>query len=308
MDVEVLPAIGEGQETQKREILALRNGVPGDQVPEADRSVKAAPWCDVLRAELARKNGIETQAAPMRQLQDMLALALEPLGNRVPFALYTMKQFRDCSQPDRACYQSLLRVSRSLEEVYDVREIEEPLVLRIHEFPTQPIVSLLGLVAQNVTGPDMGISWELQPIRPFAVRATMKEAEGVRLLDHVGAHRWHIDGDENDADDRHDKDCNGDEIPYLRTGPISRSERASSGESTRATLAGLQRRHTNSRRSRVCTRNASRRTTQSRRSTPSIRRPCSRRSSHVSGATPRTLAGSMGVARSRRHTGGGSKA
>jgi hypothetical protein len=143
--------------------------------------VEADNWCAVLREELARKKLLDAKERTHDNLQDMLALSLELLGNRQPFSLYTVKQFRDVGDPDRACYQEIVRVPRSFGSVYDLREIEEPLVLRLHEFPTQPLVEILGLVGQNVSDPDTGIVWEMEPVRPFALRVRMEEALGERL-------------------------------------------------------------------------------------------------------------------------------
>ena len=50
--------------------------------------------------------------------------------------MFALKQFRDVVDPAKACYQSLVRVSRAFEEVVDLREIEETLRVRIHDFPT----------------------------------------------------------------------------------------------------------------------------------------------------------------------------
>jgi hypothetical protein len=76
------------------------------------------------------------------------AMGLQLLGNRVPFSMFTMKQFRDNANPDDACYQSIVRIQRTLIEVLDLREIEEPLVIRMHDFPTQPLVQTLGLIGK----------------------------------------------------------------------------------------------------------------------------------------------------------------
>jgi hypothetical protein len=199
MHAEVLPVIGEGQQSQMRKLVELVQGAPGENVGEAEWRVSADEWCALLRKELERKKGVEANAGTNRRLQNLLALALELLGNRQSFALYTMKQFRDVGDPDRACYQSVVRVPRSFTNVYDVREIEEPLIVRLYEFPTQPIVEALGLVGQNVSATDTAITWELQPVRPFTLRVTMEEGLGERILHHTADGRWR-GPDKNDDD------------------------------------------------------------------------------------------------------------
>jgi hypothetical protein len=190
MHAEVLPVIGEGQQSQMRKLVELIEGMPGEDVGEVEWRVNADWWCALLRKELDRKKNVEAHAGTNRYLQNLLALALEVLGNRQPFALYTMKQFRDVADPDRACYQSVVRVPRSFTNVYDVREIEEPLIVRLYDFPTQPIVEMLGLVGQNVSATDTAIAWELQPVRPFTLRVTMEEGLGERILHHSADGTW----------------------------------------------------------------------------------------------------------------------
>jgi hypothetical protein len=197
MHAEVLPVIGEGQQSQLRKLVELVQGVPGEDVGEAEWRVNADGWCALLRRELDRKKNVEANVGTNKSLQNLLALTLELLGNHQPFALYTMKQFRDVADPDRACYQSVVRVPRSFTNVYDVREIDEPLIVRLYDFPTQPIVEALGLVGQNVSATDTAIAWELQPVRPFTLRVTMEEGLGERILHHSADGTWQ---DQDDGD------------------------------------------------------------------------------------------------------------
>ena len=198
MHAEVLPVIGEGQRSEMRRLVQINQGVPGTNVAEETWRVDAESWCALLRQELGRKKSVEANPEKNESLLNLQALALELLGNSRPFALYTMKQFRDVADPDRACYQSVVRVPRRLTKVYDVREIEEPLTVRLHEFPTQPIVETLGLIGQNVSATGTAIAWELQPVRPFTLRVTMEEGLGERLLYHPGDGVWKIKGQDDD--------------------------------------------------------------------------------------------------------------
>ena len=89
----------------------------------------------------------------------------------MPFSLYTLKQIRDVADPLKACYQSLVRVPRILDEVFDLREIDETLRVRIHEFPSLKLVQQLGIVARTVREGGAGIVYGTQAIRPFYIRA-----------------------------------------------------------------------------------------------------------------------------------------
>ena len=120
------------------------------------------------------------------------ALALELLGNKVPVSLYTLKQFRDVVDPDKACYQSLVRVSRVFDEIFDVREIEETIRVRIHDFPTLKVVESLGILAKTIHQGGTGITYGTQAIRPFYIRATIDEPLGERLLSRAGTLPWEL--------------------------------------------------------------------------------------------------------------------
>jgi hypothetical protein len=144
---EVLPVVGEGERAVRREIVEIRSGTP--VVPNADLAwrVLGDRWTAILGGELKRKKwmsvrGRGSEGGGISEVKRARALALEILGNRVPISVYTMKQFRDNADPDAACYQSIVRVDRTLAEVLDLREIEEPMVVRINDFPTQSIVEV----------------------------------------------------------------------------------------------------------------------------------------------------------------------
>lgn len=185
---EVSPVIGEGQKTVVREVLEIREGVIADDTLGQVWRVTADRWAAMLRGELQRKKQAKALAPDV--LKNARALALELLGNRVPISAFTLKQVRDVGEPMRACYQSLVRVQRTLSDVRDVREIETPLIVRLHEYPTSPIKSLLGLVAKPLQEHGAGILWALQPVRPFWILATVEESLGECLMSRAAGHKW----------------------------------------------------------------------------------------------------------------------
>jgi hypothetical protein len=180
VDAEVLPALGEGQKAEMRSIVETSCRNPDRARSSLESRVTDDRWCDVLKEELTRK--LEIKQEERGDVQSMLALALELLGNNQPFALFTLKQFRDVSDPDRACYQALVRVSRAFRELHDLREIEQPLAVTVHDFPTQQLCKRLGLVGAKLSEDPSGIAWELEPVRPFWVRVTLTEGLGEPLL------------------------------------------------------------------------------------------------------------------------------
>jgi hypothetical protein len=174
--VEVFPALGEGQEAERRDIVSLVQGELGFNNGRDAWRPWFGPWASKLKDELERKKRLEWNN--FESLRNLLALSLEVLGNRQPFSLYTVKQFRDVEDPDVACYRSVVRIPRWFSTVFDLREIEDPLIVRMHNYPTHPIVDVLGLDHLDVSDPGSGNAYELQPVRPFTLRVTLHEEKG----------------------------------------------------------------------------------------------------------------------------------
>jgi hypothetical protein len=210
VDAEVYTALHAGQSAAIYPLIEI-SARDFAGIGEPDSRANPSEWAEVLRSEKASKKN--TRHAHRDQMEIARALALELLGNpslttcdrdnrrrerpatglsddRVPVSLYTLKQIRDVTDPLKACYQSLVRVPRIFDEVFDLREIEETLRVRIHEFPSLQIVERLGIVAKTVREEGAGIVYGTQAIRPFYVRATIHELHGECLLRRAGSARW----------------------------------------------------------------------------------------------------------------------
>ncbi len=123
-------------------------------------------------------------------LQRARALAIEILANERPVNVFTMKQFRDVHDPSRAAYQSLVRIERTIKTLFELREIEEPLHLRIQEYPSLPLIQLLGLVATLASDQKGGVTYMLRPVRPFWMRMAWNESLGKRMMYRCGSEEW----------------------------------------------------------------------------------------------------------------------
>jgi hypothetical protein len=185
---EVLPAVGEGQGTRMGTLIDIIGGDTTAGVSTYEGRVTADRWAAILIDEQARKK--QTAFDNDKALYTARHLALQILGNHVPVSLYTMKQFRDVTDPDNACYQAIVCVPRILDEVLDIREMEQPMTVRIHEFPTEPLVATLGLVGKLVQDDGAGMVYAIQPVRPFSLNVTMDEELGVRLMSRAGRLDW----------------------------------------------------------------------------------------------------------------------
>lgn len=188
LSTEVLPSLFLGQQAEERTVLEIHQS--DVLTPDDARGWQAiaAQWGQTLlrdhRAKVTKKRDHPEGFACLK------ALALELLANEEPFNEITLKQFRDATSPIHACYQATVLIQRSLEEVYQIEEIEERMHVRIHRYPTLPIVELLGLQVkkQELSG---GVEVDtLQPIRPFWLRAALRQELGKNLSWRIGATQW----------------------------------------------------------------------------------------------------------------------
>ncbi len=199
MDAEVWPAFGEGQKSRIEPVIEISHRVPNAGLPDADPDGAPLLWAETLRLELAAKNAVkqlfsdqEAVVKPPTFFRIARALSLELLGNRTPFSIYTMKQFRDVRDPDRACYQEFLRMPRVLKDVIDIREIEETLVVRIHDYASLKIAETLGIVAPTADDSGAGIVYTAQAIRPFYITGTLVEPPGEPITMRAGSREWEL--------------------------------------------------------------------------------------------------------------------
>ena len=198
MEAEVWPAFGVGQSARQETIVEISHRVPNAGLGNTESHDTPYLWAETLRVELGTKKGTkvrfgfdETGANP-NYFQMARALSLELLGNRTPFAIYTLKQIRDVREPNKACYQEFLRVPRVLKEVFGVEEIEETLVVHLHDFPSLKIAETLGIIAPTIIDTGTGIVHSVQAIRPFFIHADLDEPLAERLLVRAGTPDWKL--------------------------------------------------------------------------------------------------------------------
>jgi len=185
---EVFTALHAGQKASIQPLFEISLKDDSATFGKWDSRVNPENWAELQRSELKTKNARALLYPD--EYSDARSLALEILGNRVPVALYTLKQFRDVADPGKACYQALIRVSRAFEEVIDLREDEEIFRVRLHDFPTLPLVNTLGIVATTFSENETGVSYETQAVRPFYIRAKITEEKGEELLSRSGTSEW----------------------------------------------------------------------------------------------------------------------
>ena len=100
---------------------------------------------------------------------------------------YSLKQFRDAKDPNNACYQAVINAPSQL-KVKEIRELSHQTHVRIHKYPTQPIVETLGLVHKGSDA--MSSEYILEAYRPFFIRADMTTLLGDCVCARAGTRDW----------------------------------------------------------------------------------------------------------------------
>ncbi|MEO8596004.1 MAG: hypothetical protein ABI759_21970 [Candidatus Solibacter sp.] len=191
MEAEVWPAVGADQKAVTQKLIEIIEHADDSGMGEVNSPDVPYQQAEQLRLEQGSKKSIKARYPGCCKVAR--ALALELLGNRTPFSMYTMKQFRDVTDPDKACHQAITRVKRVLKEVLDVREIEQPLTVQIHDYPSLQIVETLGLVAVTPSEQhETGIVYLAQAVRPFYIHGTIDEPLADRVADRTGLENWTI--------------------------------------------------------------------------------------------------------------------
>jgi len=190
MDTEAFPALHLGQ---KGELCTLLEIDERDVLPYNDDvgwRMVADSWGEELVDELRRKG--EERLAEPEVVRDVKALALELLAYQLPFNWINLKQYRDANDTERACYQAAVHIQRSITRIYDMREIEQAVHVRVHRLSGHPIVERLGLKIKSVDSVDGKVIDNLQPLRPFWMRVSIKEELGTVAAWRATDEAWHV--------------------------------------------------------------------------------------------------------------------
>jgi hypothetical protein len=198
----VLPVVQLGQKAVERVVIEV---LEGDPIPPEDeerwRHV-AQGWGRRLKEELLDKRRITLENA--EAFGRARAHALRLLCEQGPIRHINLKQFRDAEHPTKACYQAVVEVEREITQVHHIEEIETALHVRIHRYPTQPIVDTLGLVSvTEEVSPGGVLVHVMEPVRPFWMKVSLKEHLGRNLFVRAGSGVWcSAPGEEPPADVR----------------------------------------------------------------------------------------------------------
>jgi hypothetical protein len=190
LDTEAFPALHLGQKGQQCTLLEIdeRDVLPYND--DVGWRMVAQSWGKTLVDDLKRKT--EERLASADAVQDAKALALELLAHEAPINWINLKQYRDAADMERACYQAAVHTTRSITRIYDIREIEHSVHVRLHRLSGHPIVEALGLEVKSVNSHEGQVVANLQPVRPFWMRVALKDDLGTVIAWRAADERWQL--------------------------------------------------------------------------------------------------------------------
>jgi len=190
LKAQVFPALNVGQESEWRKLIEVDDGNLIGRNDTAAWNAVADGWGRATKTDIKRMTN--AAAADEEGFLDLRTLALEILGNGKGLNQFSFKQFRDAASPDKACYQALVRRHTVIDKIKDLRELEDRIHVKIHHYPTHPIVEALGLVTQSSYVADTGRIDCLQPSRHFYLCANLRTESPENICTRSLAAGWNI--------------------------------------------------------------------------------------------------------------------
>jgi hypothetical protein len=170
MKADVFRALDAGLESKRRTLLEVVSDPGGGSsaTPPSDPRLPGAP--------------------PLLDWSRQVACGQKPL----PLRLLMLKQFRDAEEPDRACYQSLIREKWKV-QVRNVEPLTPGMQVYVHRYPSLPLVDKLGLWSGR-SGPAIkrkgAIVDVLTPDSPFTAELDISIDCGETISQTAGSLPW----------------------------------------------------------------------------------------------------------------------
>lgn len=192
MDVytDVLPALFVGSEMQRRKLITVTSNDVLDEFDYDGWNHIASHWGKEIVKDLEAKQRRAKKHPDA--LRSGKALALSLLTGGDPFNQVTLKQFRDVHDIEKACYQAVVNTQTTINHVWDLQAIEEMMHVSIYDYPTQPIVRMLGLKVKCQSSKGDSLESVLEPQRPFWMKVSMTTGEAENVAVRAGSKVWRL--------------------------------------------------------------------------------------------------------------------
>jgi hypothetical protein len=187
---EVIPVLNVGEKARQETLLEIdeRHALPNDDT--AGWGVISDTWGRVVTDELKRKTYLTTTEED--PVDEAKALALDILAHGAPINRLIVKQYRDGEHLDKACYQALVQATSTITAIYDIREMDPLVHVRVHQQPGYPLVDALGLKVKCQESRGGQVVDVLQPLRPFWMRIAAREDLATLVCYRSVAGPWQI--------------------------------------------------------------------------------------------------------------------
>lgn len=197
----VVPSLGSGAEGTRKTLVEVRDTPMIDLADTASWQQVAPQWGERLAEDLLEKayerrledgesNDEDIEAA--QPFHWGRAMALRILGGLHGVNTLSLKQFRDASMPQNACYQGVVMRGTAIETLHGLEEIDRDLTVSITRYPTQPIAETLGLIPKRTVVKNDGVCDEFEPLRPFELTADLISLGGKTLFERAASSKWDL--------------------------------------------------------------------------------------------------------------------
>lgn len=196
----LMPALNVGQAAEMLDVIEISEKQPEEYNEDIEWSNIKAKWKPCLDQDYARKlkQRDENQGGGGRWAQ-MLQLFKNVSKNQAGLNFLALKQYRDTTWANRACYQSLVLLRKKITAIFNIQEMHKSKHVLIHKYPTLPIVETLGLKVKATDSEESSVVEWLEPIRPFFMHVSLKDELGVKVCGRVNSKDW--DSDDDDSED-----------------------------------------------------------------------------------------------------------
>jgi hypothetical protein len=214
LETEVIPALNTGAKADNRTLIEVVERHMLTDASDATWRWVADTWGRAAIEELKRKYCATVGDAEV--VNDVKALALEVLAHGAPVNRVIVKQYRDGEALDRACYQAIVKATSAITAIYDIREIDPFVHVRMYRQPGHPIVEALGLKVKSQESSGGDVVDILQPLRPFWMRIAMNEALATVAAYRAQDEPWQIVHPEFESGGPATPPSGAPETPYFR--------------------------------------------------------------------------------------------
>ena len=194
----VVPSLGTASEGTRQTLVEIRDTPMIDPDDQKSWRQVSSRWGGLLAKDMLAKRFEAGNQVPLAEWRSPhafewgRAMALRILGGLHGINTLSLKQFRDTTRPQNACYQGIVMRGTSIDRLHEVQEIERDLTVSITRYPTQPIAETLGLISKRTIEGDGGLCDEFEPIRPFEIRADLVTSRGKTLYERSTGTDWEM--------------------------------------------------------------------------------------------------------------------